>query len=51
MQEAHISKDRMKELVWDLESTLTPDEEKHLGQCRECLDAFTALVLSKKNSE
>jgi hypothetical protein len=47
MQEAHVSIDRMQEVVRHVNAIFTPAEEEHVRHCENCLLIFTALMLEE----
>jgi hypothetical protein len=47
MQEAHVSIERMQEVVNHYDAFFTETEEAHIQQCDDCLWAFTRLLLAE----
>ena len=46
-EDAHITLERMCEVVTKCNEILTDAEQQHIGRCEECLDTFGALVLDE----
>jgi len=45
MQEAHISRNRMHEVVYQTDAVFTSVEEDHIRRCKDCLQTLTELLL------